>query len=50
MVSIVYVAFLGLIGFAIYFTHSLTPLICLLFFPSFNEEDKTNNEHKNNDK
>jgi len=42
-IALVYVAFLGLIGWAIYLTNSATPLWALLLTPSFslkNDEEE----------
>ena len=39
---IVYVAFFGLIGCAVYWTHSLMPLFALLLTPTY--ESKDNNK------
>jgi len=42
-VSIVYVAFFSLIGFAIYYTHSAYPLFALLLTPSYNAKNEDEN-------
>lgn len=39
-VSVIYVAFFGLIGFAIYYTGSAMPLWALLLMPSYKNNDK----------
>lgn len=41
-VSLIYVAFFGLIGFAIYFSGRLIPLWALLLMPCYKDEDKDN--------
>jgi hypothetical protein len=42
---IVYVAFFGLIGFALYTLHSAWPLLALIATPSY--ESKNNNKNEN---
>jgi len=38
-IALVYIAFFGLIGFAIYHTNSLLPLWALLLTPSYKDKD-----------
>lgn len=38
-ISLIYIAFFGLIGGACYFTHSTTPLWALLLTPTYSSKD-----------
>jgi len=38
-ISLIYIAFFGLIGFACYFTSSATPLWGLLLTPTYSNKD-----------
>lgn len=44
--SIVYVAFFGLIGFAVYFTNSASPLWALLLTPSIKTSSEKTEQNK----
>ena len=43
-IALIYVAFFGLIGWAVYLTNSATPLWALLLTPSLSTENKENKE------
>jgi hypothetical protein len=45
-ISIVYTAFFSLIGFAVYFTNSATPLWALLLTPSINTSSGSSDKNK----
>jgi hypothetical protein len=43
---VVYVAFFGLIAFAVYWTHSLVPLFALLLTPTYESKNNDKNDEK----
>lgn len=44
-----YLGFFGIIGFAVYYTNSATPLWALLLFPTVELNKKSNNKNSKSD-